>query len=649
MTFASNADADPDPTTQMTWPSSRRNASSSGILKSNYPRGAAESQTGRGPLRLDPTIAGIKTLVNPAPKRRLTTKDLIFLSISMAGAQIAWTVELGYGTPFLLTLGLSEQLTSLVWLAGPISGLIAQPLIGAISDSSTSKYRRRYWIVLSTVVLVVSTLILAYCKQLAGFLVDLFGGGQGDWDPKRADYVVNTAIGLAVVSFYLLDFALNALQASLRNLLLDITPADQLNVGNAWHSRMTQAGNIIGYGFGFLPLEDVPILRWIGGTQFRKFCIVVLVVLVITVWVTCWTQEERERPKKQAGSSPMKQILGNIHAAILKLPPPIKKVCAVQLFAFMGWFPFLFYATTYIGQAMAREKDAEPDAEYATRMGALSMLFNSVVAVVAGALLPYLSRRDDRLLRVQDEDEEEENARLRGLIYEWRAEAAKKGKTMKLPTLPVLYRTIWIGALVLFTVLTMATFLVTSAIGAIIIVSLVGISWAVACWVPFAIIMEVMTLSPRYASFANFAIPSERQPLLARATASLQARATASLQARATASLQNYEEETLGPVDRDRPVAGGTVLGIHNLAIVFPQFLVSLATSLIFKIVDGSEQNDETTYYGRNGVAWVLRFGGFCTLFGAIVARSLPLTKTEEEMQYILEELTTLSKEGTMP
>jgi solute carrier family 45 protein 1/2/4 len=35
-----------------------------------------------------------------------------------------------YGTPFLLDLGLSEQMTSLVWLAGPISGLIAQPVIG---------------------------------------------------------------------------------------------------------------------------------------------------------------------------------------------------------------------------------------------------------------------------------------------------------------------------------------------------------------------------------------------------------------------------------------------------------------------------------------------------------------------------------------
>lgn len=95
---------------------------------------------------------------------------------------------------------------------------------------------------------------------------------------------------------------------------------------------------------------------------------------------------------------------------------------------------------------------------------------------------------------------------------------------------------------------------------------------------------------------------------------------------------------------------------------------VSLAASLIFNAVDGSNQDDETTYLGRNGVAWVLRFGGFCTLvryhgtvsfvvahlwpcsqFGALVARSLPLTKTEEEMQYILDELTTLSKEDEHP
>jgi solute carrier family 45 protein 1/2/4 len=105
----------------------------------------------------------------------------------------------------------------------------------------------------------------------------------------------NAAIVLAVISFYVLDFALNALQASLRNLLLDITPPEQLSAGNAWHSRMTQAGNIVGYLFGFLPLASLPIIRLLGGDQFRKFCVVVIVVLVTTVWITCYTQSEEER------------------------------------------------------------------------------------------------------------------------------------------------------------------------------------------------------------------------------------------------------------------------------------------------------------------------------------------------------------------
>jgi len=334
----------------------------------------------------------------------------------MGGAQIAWTVELGYGTPFLLSLGLSEQLTSLVWLAGPISGLIAQPLIGAISDSSTSKYRRRLWIASSTVVLLISTLILAYCQGIAAFFVDLFGGGAGDWDPKRAQQVSNTAIGLAVVSFYLLDFALNALQASLRNLLLDITPSSQLNAGNAWHSRMSQAGNIIGFGFGFLPLANLPILRLLGGSQFRKFCVLAMIILVITVWITCWTQEEQERRQTSKNQGQLREILSNIYSAIVKLPKPIRRVCFVQVFAFMGWFPFLFYATTYVGQVMAYENKKEPDAELATRMGALAMLIYSLVAVVAGAVLPQLSRRDKRLLAYPGEDEDTELERLKALV-----------------------------------------------------------------------------------------------------------------------------------------------------------------------------------------------------------------------------------------
>jgi solute carrier family 45 protein 1/2/4 len=204
---------------------------------------------------------------------------------------------------------------------------------GAISDASHSKFRRRYWVILSTVALVFSTALLAYCQSIASFFVDLFGGGVGDWDPERQKQVCrrlskdvlalisyfqvsNAAIGIAVFAFYVLDFALNALQASLRNLLLDITPPEQLNSGNAWHSRMTQAGNIIGYGFGtcischydgafnalrigFLPLAKFPFLDFLGGDQFRKFCVVSIMILVVTVCITCFFHEEKETADKR--------------------------------------------------------------------------------------------------------------------------------------------------------------------------------------------------------------------------------------------------------------------------------------------------------------------------------------------------------------
>jgi len=586
--------------------------------------------------------------------------DLMKLSVSMAGSQVAWTVELGYGTPFLLSLGLSETLTSLVWLAGPISGLIAQPVIGAISDASTSKYRRRYWVVLSTIVLVISTLTLAYCQQIAAFFVDLFGGGAGSWDPQWIKQVQNTAIALAVISFYLLDFALNALQASLRNLLLDITPPSQLNAGNAWHSRMLNAGNILGYGFGFLPLANMPILRLLGGDQFRKFCVVSMTILVITVWITCWTQEEKERQSQRIEKeNKLRDVLDNIYNAIVHLPKPIRRVCYVQIFAFMGWFPFLFYATTYIGQVMAYELQTDPDKDTATRMGEFAMLIYSIVAVVAGATLPRLARRDTRLLAHEgdDEDEDAELARLRMTVMEWRADAARKGQPLRLPWMPFFLRNIWSGAMILFAVITFSTFFITKVWQAVIAVSLVGICWAVACWCPFAIIMEFLKEREReHSAEESTAVagdyvsrPSHSRtrstPAVVRRQSDVDERAPLLRRRR------SFDQDEIDAMPSEiQPLAGGTVLGIHNLAIVFPQFIIALVSSAIFHVVDADIDNDpahHTTYYGKNGVAWVLRFGGLCALCGAAFARMVPPTRTEKEMRRRLAELKVLQEEGT--
>lgn len=120
----------------------------------------------------------------------------------------------------------------------------------------------------------------------------------------------------------------------------------------------------------------------------------------------------------------------------------------------MGWFPYLFYSTTYVAEVMANELGHEPDTDKATRAGSLALLIYSfgepifgvnltVVAIIAGTLLPYLAARDRRLLRPEtekhdgedsDDEDDAELERIRSMVREWKAEAARHGRPLKLPT-----------------------------------------------------------------------------------------------------------------------------------------------------------------------------------------------------------------------
>jgi solute carrier family 45 protein 1/2/4 len=65
------------------------------------------------------------------------------------------------------------------------------------------------------------------------------------------------------------------------------------------------------------------------------------------------------------------------------------------------------------------------------------------------------------LAQSDDEDEDAELTRLRDTVRQWQAEAARKGKPLRLPIMPFLLRNIWMGALFLFSLITMSTFFIT--------------------------------------------------------------------------------------------------------------------------------------------------------------------------------------------
>jgi len=300
----------------------------------------------------------------------LSTTRLILLTLSLAGAQVAWTLELAYGTPYLLSLGLTKESTSLVWLAGPVTGLIAQPIIGSLSDSSNSiSNRRSKYMIGSTLFISISTLTLAYSIPISYFLTDLLGIGLGDWDPKRQESFKIIVQFISILAFWLLDFSLNALQTVSRALILDVVSLNQQSNGNAWQGRMTSIGNIFGYWVGWLNLGKANWLDWIGGGQFRKFSLISIFSLISCVTTTVLTTDESlynsigpqqdsdgQAILNESFSSRLKNLFKDILNTIRRLPRAVRRVCLVQFFAFMAWFPFLFYATTYLIGIREREQ-----------------------------------------------------------------------------------------------------------------------------------------------------------------------------------------------------------------------------------------------------------------------------------------------------
>ena len=60
----------------------------------------------------------------------------------------------------------------MVWIAGPLSGLVMQPLVGAVTDNSRSRWgRRRPFMIGGSILVVMCLLVLGWTKEVVGFFV----------------------------------------------------------------------------------------------------------------------------------------------------------------------------------------------------------------------------------------------------------------------------------------------------------------------------------------------------------------------------------------------------------------------------------------------------------------------------------------------
>lgn len=140
-----------------------------------------------------------------------STLYLILLTLSIGGLQIAWSIELSNGSPYLLSLGMSKALLAFVWLAGPVTGALVQPYVGMLSDRCRlSIGKRKPFMIAGTAGVVASSFLLAYARQIVAVI------GRYNWDDPYAGTWRTATIVLATIMMWILDFSINTGMMSLR-------------------------------------------------------------------------------------------------------------------------------------------------------------------------------------------------------------------------------------------------------------------------------------------------------------------------------------------------------------------------------------------------------------------------------------------------
>lgn len=526
-------------------------------------------------------------------QRTKSTWYLILLTISIGGLQIAWSVELSNGSPYLLSLGLSKSLMALVWIAGPLTGTLVQPYVGMLSDNCRLPWgKRKPFMIGGAIATIVSLMFLAWTKEAVAGVMGLFGA-----DPMSKEVKITT-ICVAIFGVYVLDFAINTVQAAIRAFIVDCAPAHQQEAANAMASRITGFGNIVGYIAGYINLPRH--LGFLGKTQFQVLCAIASVLLGVTIFVS--TSIIKERDPRLEGPAPKNTesvftFFFTITKSIKRLPPQIKRVCEVQFCAWIGFFPLLFYTSSYIGEIYVQRyleenphmTPAELDRLYeqATRIGTFALLINSVVSLLTNVFLPFFiaptydsrSAFSGESTASGDGSEEEGTPWLNYLHI--------PGFTLKRA---------WFGSLIIFAGAMFSTVFVTTVEAATALIALAGITWAMTLWAPWAIISA--EISKRDAMIRARKLRSPGRGVNSEGT---------SPDNRASLSAENQ-----GSGDDEDVDQAGVILGIHNMAIAAPQIIATVGSSIIFRLWQKPRGTP-----GDHSIAIVLALGGGCVLIAS--------------------------------
>jgi maltose/moltooligosaccharide transporter len=311
-------------------------------------------------------------------KPRLRFWQLFNMSFGFLGIQFGWGLQLANMSAVYERLGARPDQVPLLWLAAPVTGLLVQPIVGALSDRTWGPLGRRRPYFLAGAIL----------ASIALFIMP-----------------TSTTLWMAATLLWVLDASINISMEPFRAFVADKLNASQRTAGFVMQSFFIGIGASLANA---LPL----LLSWLGvegstasGIPLSvkySFQIGAAVFLLAVLWTVFTTSEfPPEDPaafdRARRGRGGLSALLSEIASSIREMPSTMRQLAVVQVFTWLGLFcMWLFFVPATARHVFGATDPQSPVYTQGIEWGGFVFAFYSITCFLVALALPKLAALTSR-------------------------------------------------------------------------------------------------------------------------------------------------------------------------------------------------------------------------------------------------------------
>ena len=307
---------------------------------------------------------------------RLSAARIVSMNIGFLGLQFSFGLQQSNIGPIYRYLGADEATLPLLWLAGPITGLLVQPLIGALSDRTVSRLGRRTpYFLIGAILCSASLFAMPYSRALwvaASLLWILDAANNITQEPYRA-YVSDRLVPAQRPFGFLTQAAFTGLAQTLSYL------APSLLVWAGMNADAVDANGI----------PQVTRIAFLAGSA---------ISLTTILWSVATVPELPPTPAERAAmaAEPLsaRQAWRDFAAAVAAMPSPMRRLALAMLCQWYAMFAYWQFIALAVARSLFHTADpATPAFRGAVLVaGQIGGVYNAVAFVAAFMMVP-LARR----------------------------------------------------------------------------------------------------------------------------------------------------------------------------------------------------------------------------------------------------------------